>query len=65
MYILFCFQGIASFLAIAAQVGICIAVSEKVSRNAKADDFDRIIEHLSSKPQARVVVMFVDEDNVR
>ncbi|XP_059609665.1 metabotropic glutamate receptor 4 [Phlebotomus argentipes] len=58
-------KGISSFINIAAQLGICVAVSEKILRNSKAEDFDRIIEHLIQKPQARVVVMFVDEDNVR
>ncbi|GAB0098135.1 Metabotropic glutamate receptor [Sergentomyia squamirostris] len=58
-------KGIASFQSIAAQLGICVAVSEKILRNSKTEDFDRIIEHLIQKPQARVVVMFVDEDNVR
>lgn len=58
-------KGIASFISIAAQLGICVAVSEKILRNSKTEDFDRIIEHLIQKPQARVVVMFVDEDNVR
>lgn len=42
-----------------------MAVSEKILRNSKEEDFDRIIERLYSKKQARAVVMFVDEDNVR
>lgn len=49
----------------ASTLGICVAVSEKVSRHSKAEDFDRIIENLWNKPQARIVVMFVDEDNIR
>lgn len=58
-------QGIASFIQTANALGICVAVSEKVSRHSKPEDFDRIIDRLYSKPQARVVVMFVDEDNIR
>ncbi|XP_037037755.1 metabotropic glutamate receptor 8-like, partial [Bradysia coprophila] len=58
-------KGIASFISIAHDLGICVAVSEKVSRHSKPNDFDRIIERLSQKPQARAVVMFVDEDNTR
>lgn len=42
-----------------------MAVSEKILRNAKEEDFDRIIKNLYSKKRARAVVMFVDEDNVR
>lgn len=51
-------------MKIAGKLGICIAISEKVSRNSKIDDFDRIIDNLS-KANARAIVMFVDEDNVR
>jgi ABC-type branched-subunit amino acid transport system substrate-binding protein len=58
-------KGIASFLKAASQCNICVAVSEKIQRNAKEEDFDNILEKLYSKKQARAVVMFVDEDNVR
>jgi len=58
-------KGIASFLKAASELDICVAVSEKILRNSKEEDFDRIIERLSSKKNARAVVMFVDEDNVR
>ncbi|KAK6620066.1 hypothetical protein RUM44_006466 [Polyplax serrata] len=59
------FQGIASFISLATSAGICIAVSEKILRNSKQEDFDRIVERLLTKPNARGVVMFVDEDNTR
>lgn len=59
------FQGIASFIALSSEYNICVAVSEKIMRNAKSEDFDRIIERLSSKHNARGVVIFVDEDNIR
>lgn len=52
-------------MSIANELGICVAVAEKVSRHTKESDFDRIIEKLAKKPQARAVVMFVDEDNTR
>lgn len=58
-------KGIASFITTAHALGICVAVSEKVSRHSKPADFDRIIERLSLKEKARAVVMFVDEDNTR
>ena len=58
-------KGIASFLQAASRLNICVAVSEKILRNAKEEDFDHIIESLYKKKQARAVVMFVDEDNVR
>lgn len=59
------FQGIASFIALSAEYNICVAVSEKILRNSKTEDFDRIIERLSSKHNARGVIIFVDEDNIR
>ncbi|XP_067129617.1 metabotropic glutamate receptor 3-like isoform X2 [Centruroides vittatus] len=58
-------KGIEYFKMLAEKSGICIAVSEKITRNTKPEDFDKIIEHLSSKPKARGVVVFVDEDNCR
>lgn len=58
-------QGIASFISYSKNAGICIAVSEKILRNSKTEDFDRIIERLNQKSQARAVVLFVDEDNTR
>ncbi|XP_058797774.1 metabotropic glutamate receptor 7-like isoform X2 [Phymastichus coffea] len=58
-------KGIASFVSLSAENNICVAVSEKIMRNAKPEDFDRIVEHLSTKRNARGVVLFVDEDNIR
>lgn len=58
-------KGIASFMEQASALGICVATSAKIQRNAKTEDFDQIIEQLSGKPQARGVIMFVDEDNIR
>ena len=58
-------KGIEHFKILANKEGVCIAESAKVSRNAKHADFIRIIEQLSSKANARVVVLFVDEDNCR
>ncbi|XP_070164040.1 metabotropic glutamate receptor 8 isoform X2 [Polyergus mexicanus] len=58
-------KGIASFIALAGEYNICVAVSEKILRNSRTEDFDRIIERLSSKHNARGVIIFVDEDNIR
>ncbi|XP_016842325.1 metabotropic glutamate receptor 7 isoform X1 [Nasonia vitripennis] len=58
-------KGIASFVSLSAEYNICVAVSEKIMRNAKPEDFERIVEHLDSKRNARGVVLFVDEDNIR
>ncbi|XP_017772969.1 PREDICTED: metabotropic glutamate receptor 7 isoform X2 [Nicrophorus vespilloides] len=58
-------KGIASFISYSTAAGICIATTEKIQRNSRLDDFDRIIEKLIQKPQARAVILFVDEDNTR
>ncbi|XP_046428261.1 metabotropic glutamate receptor 7-like [Neodiprion fabricii] len=58
-------KGIASFISLSVEYNICIAVSEKILRNSKPEDFDRIIERLVGKHNARGVVLFVDEDNTR
>lgn len=58
-------KGIASFMSKAAELGICVATSAKIMRNAKTEDFDRIVQQLANKTQARGVIMFVDEDNIR
>ncbi|XP_068983173.1 metabotropic glutamate receptor 2-like isoform X3 [Bombus flavifrons] len=58
-------KGIASFTSLSTEYSICVAVSEKILRNAKAEDFDKIVERLGSKHNARGVVLFVDEDNIR
>ncbi len=58
-------KGIASFVALAKREGICIAVSTKIKRAATKHQFDAIVDALASKPKARAVVLFVDEDRTR
>lgn len=59
-------KGIEHFKNLAARDGrICVAESAKIGRNAKREDFDNVLKVLATKSSARVVVMFVDEDNSR
>ncbi|KAJ8682401.1 hypothetical protein QAD02_018193 [Eretmocerus hayati] len=58
-------KGIASFSKLSGNYNICVAVSEKIMRNSRPEDFERIVESLDSKRNARGVVLFVDEDNIR
>lgn len=58
-------KGIEYFKRLASREGICIAEAVKIVRNSKPEDFIQIIKQLYSKPNARGVVMFVDEDNCR
>ena len=39
--------------------------SLKIKRAAKQTEFDSIVDMLASKPKARAVVLFVDEDRTR
>ena len=45
--------------------GICIARSLKIPRDITAETFDDILEELEYNSKAKVVVMFVNEDNCR
>ncbi|XP_047741499.1 metabotropic glutamate receptor 8, partial [Hyalella azteca] len=59
-------KGIASFISLAEKAGICVAVSETILRTmSRPEEFDALIQRLLMKPEARAVVMFVDEDNIR
>ena len=58
-------KGIASFKELARREGICVAVSTKIARNAEREDFDEVVAKLMSRPKARAVVLFVDEDRTR
>ncbi|RWS25565.1 metabotropic glutamate receptor 7-like protein, partial [Leptotrombidium deliense] len=58
-------KGIEAFKTLASKEGICIAEAAKIGRNAKPEEFAAIIQQLISKPNARTVVLFVDEDNCR
>ena len=44
---------------------ICIARSIKIPRETRADTYKRVITDLESHDKAKVVVLFVSEDNCR
>lgn len=58
-------RGIAAFTELAEKAGICVAVNEKIARNAQLEHFEPIVRNLARHKNARVVVLFVDEDNCR
>lgn len=58
-------KGIEYFKQLASKENICIAESVKIHLNTKPEEFIRIVKQLNSKPNARGVVLFVDEDNCR
>lgn len=45
--------------------GVCIAQSVKIPREPKPGEFDKIINRLRDNPNARVVVLFASEDDIR
>ncbi|XP_043944285.1 metabotropic glutamate receptor 3 [Protopterus annectens] len=57
--------GIEAFEQEARLRGICIATSEKVGRSNSKHSYDRVIEELLQKPNAKVVVLFMRSDDAR
>ncbi|XP_070962045.1 metabotropic glutamate receptor 4-like [Oncorhynchus clarkii lewisi] len=45
--------------------GVCISQSVKIPREPKLGEFDKIIRRLSENPNARVVILFANEDDIR
>lgn len=45
--------------------GLCISQSLKIPREPKLNEFDKIIRRLSENPNARVVIIFANEDDIR
>uniref|UniRef100_A0A7N8WY73 Glutamate receptor, metabotropic 4 n=1 Tax=Mastacembelus armatus TaxID=205130 RepID=A0A7N8WY73_9TELE len=45
--------------------GLCISQSVKIPREPRAGEFDKIIRRLSENPNARVVIIFANEDDIR
>ncbi|MEQ2241066.1 Metabotropic glutamate receptor 4 [Ilyodon furcidens] len=45
--------------------GLCISQSVKIPREPRVGEFDKIIHRLSENPNARVVIIFANEDDIR
>ncbi|XP_035237698.1 metabotropic glutamate receptor 4-like isoform X2 [Anguilla anguilla] len=45
--------------------GVCIAQSVKIPREPKSGEFDKIIRRLRENHNARVVILFANEDDIR
>ncbi|XP_043212008.1 metabotropic glutamate receptor-like [Amphibalanus amphitrite] len=58
-------SGMDAFHRQAAERNICIAVAEKVPRDATAKTFENIIMNLQKKPMARGVILFVRAEDAR
>ncbi|XP_002738356.1 metabotropic glutamate receptor 8-like [Saccoglossus kowalevskii] len=57
--------GVEAFTQLAKNTGICIAKSEKIYMDSLDSSFDRIVEYLFEKTQARGVITFVNEDDLQ
>ncbi|KAF1392009.1 hypothetical protein PFLUV_G00048040 [Perca fluviatilis] len=45
--------------------GVCISQSVKIPREPKQGEFDKVIRRLRENPNARVVILFASEDDIR
>ncbi|XP_013864987.1 metabotropic glutamate receptor 4 [Austrofundulus limnaeus] len=45
--------------------GVCFSQSVKIPREPKQGEFDKVIRRLGENPNARVVILFANEDDIR
>lgn len=45
--------------------GVCVSQSVKIPREPKPGEFEKIIRRLRENPNARVVIIFANEDDIR
>ncbi|XP_068168978.1 metabotropic glutamate receptor 8-like [Antennarius striatus] len=59
-------SGVEAFVQISRETGgVCIAQSLKVPREPRPGEFDKIVLRLLETPNARAVIMFANEDDIR
>ncbi|XP_039516620.1 glutamate receptor, metabotropic 8a isoform X2 [Pimephales promelas] len=59
-------SGVEAFVQISREIGgVCIAQSLKIPREPRPGEFDKIIRRLLETPNARAVIMFANEDDIR
>ncbi|KAK1167026.1 metabotropic glutamate receptor 8-like isoform X1 [Acipenser oxyrinchus oxyrinchus] len=59
-------SGVDAFIQISRESGgVCIAQSLKIPREPKPGEFDKIIQRLLETTNARAVIMFANEDDIR
>ncbi|XP_076864107.1 metabotropic glutamate receptor 7 isoform X1 [Brachyhypopomus gauderio] len=59
-------KGVEAFMHISREAGgICIAQSLKIAHDRKQADFDKIIRMLLDTHQARAVIMFANDEDIR
>uniref|UniRef100_A0A8C1GCW4 Glutamate receptor, metabotropic 4 n=2 Tax=Cyprinus carpio TaxID=7962 RepID=A0A8C1GCW4_CYPCA len=59
-------SGVDAFIQKSREEGsVCISQSVKIPREPKPGEFDKIIQRLGENPNARVVIIFASEDDIR
>ncbi|XP_046729129.1 glutamate receptor, metabotropic 8a isoform X2 [Silurus meridionalis] len=59
-------SGVEAFIQISREMGgVCIAQSLKIPREPKPGEFDKIILRLLETPNARAIIIFANEDDIR
>ncbi|XP_062315332.1 metabotropic glutamate receptor 4-like [Osmerus eperlanus] len=59
-------SGVDAFIQKCREDGdLCIAQSMKIPREPKPGEFDKIVRRLRENPNARVVILFANEDDIR
>ncbi|XP_057194108.1 metabotropic glutamate receptor 4 [Triplophysa rosa] len=59
-------SGVDAFIQKCREDGsVCISQSVKIPREPKVGEFDKIIQRLGENPNARVVIVFANEDDIR
>ncbi|XP_005994296.2 glutamate receptor, metabotropic 8a [Latimeria chalumnae] len=59
-------SGIEAFIQISRETGsVCIAQSLKIPREPKPGEFDKIIKRLMETSNARAIIIFANEDDIR
>ncbi|GLD61751.1 metabotropic glutamate receptor 8-like protein, partial [Lates japonicus] len=59
-------SGVEAFVQISRESGgVCIAQSLKIPREPRPGEFDKIVLRLLETPNARAVIMFANEDDIR
>ncbi|KAM9785579.1 glutamate receptor, metabotropic 6a [Neosynchiropus ocellatus] len=58
-------SGVDAFMQVSREAGVCIAQSVKIHREATVEEFDKIVRRLQETSNARGVIMFANEDDIR
>lgn len=58
-------SGVDAFMQVSREAGVCIAQSVKIPREPTAGEFDKIIKRLMETSNARGVIIFANEDDIK